>query len=134
MELSPGTPMDAIRIIEADFNRSADTHLLRVPLPGASHIALYLKDESLIPPAVLSTGWRARCSSMGCATAGSVRAPPSSRLWDLIAPMLYQASCRSFRAAIPFLTVTGSRTFGQSTAGVADDAEVFDAMGLALGR
>ena len=36
---------DAVRIIEADFNRSADTHLLRVPLPGAPHVALYLKDE-----------------------------------------------------------------------------------------
>ena len=33
-----------------------------------------------------------------------------------------------------FLTGTGSKTFGQNTAGVADDAEAFDAMGLALGR
>ena len=40
---------DAVRIIEADFNRSADTHLLRVPLPGAPGIALYLKDESTHP-------------------------------------------------------------------------------------
>ncbi len=40
---------EAIRIIEADFNRSADTHLLRVPLPGAPGIALYLKDESTHP-------------------------------------------------------------------------------------
>ena len=42
---APGVA-DAVRIIEADFNRLADTHLLRVPLPGAPHIALYLKDES----------------------------------------------------------------------------------------
>lgn len=40
---------DAIRIIEADFNRSADTHLLRVPLPATPDIALYLKDESTHP-------------------------------------------------------------------------------------
>jgi cysteine synthase len=40
---------DAVRIIEADFNRSADTHLLRVPLPGAPGVALYLKDESTHP-------------------------------------------------------------------------------------
>jgi cysteine synthase A len=40
---------DALRIIEADFNRSADTHLLRVPLPGAPDVALYLKDESTHP-------------------------------------------------------------------------------------
>jgi hypothetical protein len=32
---------DAVRIIEADFNRSADTHLLSLPLPGAPHVALY---------------------------------------------------------------------------------------------
>src|SRR5690242_3544738 len=40
---------DAVRIIEADFNRSADTHLLRVPLPRAWGIDLYLKDESSHP-------------------------------------------------------------------------------------
>src|SRR5436190_2394247 len=39
----------AIEIIEADFNRSADTHLLRVPLAGVPDIALYLKDESTHP-------------------------------------------------------------------------------------
>ena len=39
----------AIHIIEADFNRSADTHLLRVPLPGTPEIALYLKDKSTHP-------------------------------------------------------------------------------------
>jgi cysteine synthase len=40
---------DAVRMIEADFNRSADTHLLRVPLPGVPSVALYLKDESTHP-------------------------------------------------------------------------------------
>jgi cysteine synthase A len=39
----------AIQIIEADFNRSSDTHLLRVPLPGVRGVALYLKDESTHP-------------------------------------------------------------------------------------
>ena len=39
----------AIQTIEADFNRSSDTHLLRVELPGAPQIALYLKDESTHP-------------------------------------------------------------------------------------
>ncbi len=41
---------NAVRLIEADSRRSADTHLLRYPLPSAwgSHleIELYLKDES----------------------------------------------------------------------------------------
>jgi cysteine synthase A len=40
---------EAVRQIEADFNRSADTHLLRVEVPGTSGILLYLKDESVHP-------------------------------------------------------------------------------------
>lgn len=39
----------AIRKIEADFKRSADTHLLKVELPAVSNIDLYLKDESTHP-------------------------------------------------------------------------------------
>lgn len=41
--------MEAIRLIEADFNRSADTHLIRVDLPAFPGITLYLKDESSHP-------------------------------------------------------------------------------------
>jgi cysteine synthase A len=44
---------NAIRLIEADARRSADTHLLRYPLPSAwgasndqAQVALYLKDET----------------------------------------------------------------------------------------
>jgi cysteine synthase A len=37
---------DAIGLVEADANRSADTHLLPFPLPAAWGIDLYLKDES----------------------------------------------------------------------------------------
>jgi cysteine synthase A len=40
---------EAIRIIEADNNRSADTHLLPFPLPADWNIQLYLKDESTHP-------------------------------------------------------------------------------------
>lgn len=40
---------EATRQIEADFNRSADTHLLRVEVPGTPHVLLYLKDESVHP-------------------------------------------------------------------------------------
>ncbi|WP_036270481.1 PLP-dependent cysteine synthase family protein [Methylobacterium sp. WSM2598] len=39
----------AVEAIEADFNRSADTHLLRVPLPALPGISLYVKDESTHP-------------------------------------------------------------------------------------
>ena len=41
--------VDAIRRIEADNNRSADTHLIRVDLPRYPGITLYLKDESSHP-------------------------------------------------------------------------------------
>ncbi|GAA3649609.1 PLP-dependent cysteine synthase family protein [Microbacterium marinilacus] len=40
---------DAIRLIEADANRSADTHLHVFPLPPEWGIDLYLKDESVHP-------------------------------------------------------------------------------------
>ncbi|WP_280234173.1 PLP-dependent cysteine synthase family protein [Nocardia cyriacigeorgica] len=37
---------NAVRLIDADTQRSADTHLLRYPLPVEWDIQLYLKDES----------------------------------------------------------------------------------------
>ncbi len=40
---------DAIAVVEADANRSADTHLLPFPLPVQWGIDLYLKDESSHP-------------------------------------------------------------------------------------
>jgi cysteine synthase A len=41
--------VEAIKKIEADFNRSADTHLFRLDIPGTPGIPLYLKDESTHP-------------------------------------------------------------------------------------
>jgi cysteine synthase A len=40
---------EAVRRIEADENRSADTHLHRFPLPEEWEIDVYLKDESVHP-------------------------------------------------------------------------------------
>lgn len=40
---------DAVGKIEADFQRSADTHLIRLEVPELSGIDLYLKDESTHP-------------------------------------------------------------------------------------
>ncbi|GAA3717431.1 PLP-dependent cysteine synthase family protein [Streptomyces tremellae] len=40
---------EAVRRVKADANRSADTHLLRFPLPSEWGIDLYLKDESTHP-------------------------------------------------------------------------------------
>ncbi|WP_323379277.1 PLP-dependent cysteine synthase family protein [Streptomyces durbertensis] len=40
---------EAVRKVQADANRSADTHLLLFPLPASWNIDLYLKDESTHP-------------------------------------------------------------------------------------
>jgi len=40
---------NAVRVIEADFNRSADTHLIPLPLPALPGVQVYLKDESSHP-------------------------------------------------------------------------------------
>jgi cysteine synthase A len=40
---------EAVEKINADFNRSADTHLIKVDLPAFAGIDLYLKDESTHP-------------------------------------------------------------------------------------
>jgi cysteine synthase A len=37
---------DAVRAIDRDFHRSADTHLVPLPIPGAPGVMVYLKDES----------------------------------------------------------------------------------------
>ncbi|MDJ0840290.1 MAG: PLP-dependent cysteine synthase family protein [Acidobacteriota bacterium] len=39
----------AIRKVEADYNRSADTHLIKVEMPALRGIEFYLKDESVHP-------------------------------------------------------------------------------------
>jgi cysteine synthase A len=40
---------EAVRRVESDANRSADTHLVRFPLPSFPDIDVYLKDESTHP-------------------------------------------------------------------------------------
>ncbi|MEH6811589.1 MAG: PLP-dependent cysteine synthase family protein [Motiliproteus sp.] len=40
---------ESINKISADFQRSADTHLIKLELPGLTSIDLYLKDESTHP-------------------------------------------------------------------------------------
>lgn len=46
---SPHWVRQAIARIDADFQRSADTHLIPLPLPGFAGIDLYFKDESTHP-------------------------------------------------------------------------------------
>ena len=44
----------AVRLVQADGNRTADTHMLRFPLPQSWDVALYLKDESTHPTGSLT--------------------------------------------------------------------------------
>jgi cysteine synthase A len=40
---------EAINKITADYNRSADTHLIKLELPKLQGVDIYLKDESTHP-------------------------------------------------------------------------------------
>jgi cysteine synthase A len=75
---------NAIQKIEADFNRSADTHLIPLPLPGFPGIDLYFKDESSHPTGslkhrlarslflyALANGWLREGSTVVEASSGS---------------------------------------------------------------
>ena len=75
---------EAVRRIEADANRSADTHLHAFPLPESWGIDLYLKDESVHPTGSLKhrlarslflyglcNGWIAERTTIVDASSGS---------------------------------------------------------------
>jgi cysteine synthase A len=76
--------LQAIQKIEADFNRSADTHLIPLTLPAFPDVALYLKDESTHPTGslkhrlarslflyALCNGWLDKDSTVVEASSGS---------------------------------------------------------------
>jgi cysteine synthase len=75
---------EAVRRVEADANRSADTHLLRYELPAAWGVDLYFKDESTHPTGslkhrlarslflyALANGWRRQGMTVIEASSGS---------------------------------------------------------------
>jgi cysteine synthase A len=89
---------EAIRRIEADFQRSSDTHLIPLPLPGFDGIDLYLKDESSHPTGslkhrlarslflhALCNGWLHEASTVVEASSGSTAVSEAyfARLLDL---------------------------------------------------
>ncbi|MEO8124515.1 MAG: PLP-dependent cysteine synthase family protein [Burkholderiales bacterium] len=89
---------EAIRRIEADFQRSSDTHLIPVALPGFAGISLYLKDESSHPTGslkhrlarslflyALCNGWLNEGSTIVEASSGSTAISEAyfARLLDL---------------------------------------------------
>jgi cysteine synthase A len=88
----------AIRKLEADVNRSADTHLVPLALPGHPGIHLYLKDESSHPTGslkhrlarslflhALANGWLQSGSTVVEASSGSTAVSEAyfARLLDL---------------------------------------------------
>ncbi len=89
---------EAVRRIEADFQRSSDTHLIPVALPGFAGISLYLKDESSHPTGslkhrlarslflyALCNGWLNEGSTIVEASSGSTAISEAyfARLLDL---------------------------------------------------
>jgi cysteine synthase A len=89
---------EAIRRIEADFQRSSDTHLIPLPLPGFPGVELYLKDESSHPTDslkhrlarslflhALCNGWLHQGSTVVEASSGSTAVSEAyfARLLDL---------------------------------------------------
>lgn len=49
MTLNSAWVKRAVRMVEADYHRSADTHLIKVELPNTPKLDFYLKDESVHP-------------------------------------------------------------------------------------
>jgi len=93
---------EAIALVEADANRSADTHLLPFPLPRSWGIDLYLKDESSHPTGSLkhrlarSLFLYALCNGwIGPHTRSSRRPPARPRSARRTSPAC--SGCRSWR-------------------------------------
>ncbi|MFN3189300.1 MAG: PLP-dependent cysteine synthase family protein [Aureliella sp.] len=89
---------NAIHRIEADFNRSADTHLIHLPIESCPNVDLYLKDESVHPSGslkhrlarslflyALCNGWIGRGTPIVEASSGSTAISEAyfARLLDL---------------------------------------------------
>ena len=67
---APELEQRSIACIEADFNRSADTHLVPLRLGGFPGIHFYFRTSRVIRPARSSIVWPVPCSSMRWPTAG----------------------------------------------------------------
>ena len=92
---------EAVRSIEADANRSADTHLHAFPLPESWGIDLYLKDESVHPTGSLKhrlarslflyglcNGWIGEGTTIVDASSGSTAVSEAYFAWFLGLPFV----------------------------------------------
>lgn len=113
---------EAIRRIEADFNRSADTHLIPLALPGYPDIPLYFKDESSHPTGslkhrlarslflyALCNGWLSQGSTIIEASSGSTAISESyfARLLGL--PFIAVIPASTSRAKVEAIEFYGGR-------------------------
>jgi cysteine synthase A len=124
----------AVRKIDADFNRSSDTHLFRLDVPGVPGVHLYLKDESTHPTGSLKhrlarslflyaicNGWIGPESTVVEASSGSTAISEAyfARLLDL-----------PFVAVIPKTTspekIAQIEFYGGSVHRVDDPAAIYD--------
>jgi cysteine synthase A len=113
---------EAVRRVEADANRSADTHLHVVPLPPEWGVDLYLKDESVHPTGSLkhrlarslmlyglANGWITEGTTLVEASSGSTAVSEAwfARLLDL--PFVAVVPARTSTAKLALIERLGGR-------------------------
>jgi hypothetical protein len=116
----------AISLVEADANRSADTHLLRIPLPPEWNVHIYLKDESTHPTGslkhrlarslflyALCNGWIDRDTTIIDASSGSTAI--SEAYFAALLGLKFIAVVPRSTAAKKVENVTSSRSQHSST-------------------
>jgi cysteine synthase len=125
---------EAIRRVEADANRSADTHLHGFPLPACTGVELYLKDESVHPTGslkhrlarslflyALCNGWIHEGTTIVEASSGSTAVSEAyfARLLGL--PFVAVMPASTSREKIALIELYGGRTHL-----VEDPADVYE--------
>lgn len=113
---------DAIRKIDADFNRSADTHLIPLDLPGYPDLHFYLKDESSHPTGslkhrlarslflyALCNGWLREGSTVVEASSGSTAISEAYFAGLLGLPFVAVIPASTSRAKIEAIEFYGGR-------------------------
>jgi len=126
---------EAVGKVHADANRSADTHLLSVPLPAAWGVDLYLKDESTHPTGslkhrlarslflyALCNGWiRPSCPVIE-ASSGSTAVSEANFARLISVPFVAVMARGSARAKMELIEFHGRRCYL-----VDDPSEVYEA-------
>ena len=134
----------AVGRIEADFNRSADTHLIPLPVPALPDVALYLKDESSHPTGslkhrlarslmlyALCNGWITEGTTIVEASSGSTAVSEAYFCRMLRLPFVAVMPKSTARAKIDAIEFYGGRC--HFVASAADMYEAAPALAAELG-